>query len=367
MHMERIHDWQTLRPGAFLILALLLALLAACGGQTTPPAGEQPAAADTAVADADAVEEEAETDVIRVGYLPVIIQAPLYVGIERGYFADEGLEFDLSTIRSGNDAVVQLAAGNFDVAMGGANAGLYNAIARGIDFKVVAPMHSESPPLATPLIISADRTDEIQSVADLEGGRVAVHAFGAAIEYWMSEALAQGGLTFDDVELESVLFPNMAAALSNGDIDAAVLTEPLVTINQDQGLVAILSDDYIEGFTATYVYMNEEWRAANPDLARKFMRAYLRACRDLQGDYMTEEMAGIIEQYTEVPAPIVMRSAPAQFDPDGTISVANLEALQEFFMERGHLEYDELLDINSFVDQSLANEVAQELDAETSN
>jgi hypothetical protein len=87
----------------------------------------------------------------------------------------------------------------------------------------------------------------------------------------------------------------------------------------------------------------------------------------LQGDYMTEEMAGIIEQYTEVPAPIVMRSAPAQFDPDGTISVANLEALQEFFMERGHLEYDELLDINSFVDQSLANEVAQELDAETSN
>jgi hypothetical protein len=36
-------------------------------------------------------------------------------------------------------------------------------------------------------------------------------------------------------------------------------------------------------------------------------------------------------------------------------------------MERGHLEYDELLDVNSFVDQSLANEVAQELDAETSN
>jgi hypothetical protein len=94
------------------------------------------------------------------------------------------------------------------------------------------------------------------------------------------------------------------------------------------------------------------------------MRAYLRACRDLQGDYMTEEMAGIIEQYTEVPAPIVMRSAPAQFDPNGTIDVGNLETLQAFFMERGHLEYDEPLDVNTFVDQSLASEVAQELDAE---
>jgi NitT/TauT family transport system substrate-binding protein len=362
--MERIPHWHTRRSGALLALALLLALLAACGGQTTSPAGEQPAAANTAAAEADAVEESADTAVIRIGYLPVIIQAPLYVGIERGYFADEGLTFDLSTIRSGNDAVVQLAAGNFDIAMGGANAGLFNAVARGIDFKIMAPMHSESPPLATPLIISADRVDEIQSVADLEGGRVAVHAFGAAIEYWMHEALAQGDLTFDDVELDTVLFPNMAAALNNGDIDAAVLTEPLVTINTDQELVAVLSDDFIDGFTATYLYMNEEWRTENPDLARKFMRAYLRACRDLQGDYMTEEMAGIIEQYTEVPAPIVMRSAPAQFDPNGTIDVGNLETLQAFFMERGHLEYDEPLDVNTFVDQSLASEVAQELDAE---
>jgi NitT/TauT family transport system substrate-binding protein len=341
------------------LLALLL--LAACGGTTqSDSAGDGAApAADTT----DATTTDAEPVTLRMGYLPNIIQAPLYVGIERGYFAEEGIEFDLETISSGNDAVVQLVAGNFDVAMGGANAGLYNAAERGLDFKIVAPMHSESAPMATPLVISADRADEITSVADLEGKTVAVHAFGAAIEYWMQEALAQGGLTLDDVEMEAVLFPNMPAALQNGDIDAAVLTEPLVTINEQNGLISVLTDDYIDGFTASYVYMNGEWLEANRDVALRFLRAYLRATEDLQGDYMDSETAAIISQYTEIPAPLVEQSSPARFSADGTIPVEDLAALQDYFMEQGRLEYDTLIDITQFVDPDIISEARTDLDA----
>jgi NitT/TauT family transport system substrate-binding protein len=345
----------------WIVTLVLVLLLAACGGTQQAPADEEPAAAEQE----NEEQGETEIDTIRMGYLPVIIQAPLYVGIERGYFADEGIEFDLETIRSGNDAIIQLAAGNFDVAMGGANAGLFNAAERGLDFRIVAPMHSESPPLATPLIISPERVDEFQEVADLRGKRVAVHAFGAAIEYWMQEALAQGDLTMEDVELSEVPFPSMPAALESGDIDAAVMTEPLVTISQQNGLVEILSDDFIDNFYATYVYMNTEWMEQNPDLAHRFMRGYLRACRDLQGDYMNEEIAEIVSQYTEVPADVVQRSVAAQFSPDGSMPVDNLETLQAFFLERGYLEYSEPLDINTFIDTELAAEVAQELDAES--
>jgi NitT/TauT family transport system substrate-binding protein len=336
------------------LVALLLvgAMLAACGNPPSDPAAQEGA-------------PDAEVEVISVGYLPVVIYAPLYVGIERGYFADEGIDFELDTIRSGNDAIIQLGAGNFDIAMGGANAGLFNAINRGLDFKIVAPMHAEEPPVATPLIISANRTDELQEVSDLEGKRVAVHAFGAAIEYWVMEALAQGGLSMEDVQLEEVLFPDMPAALENGAIDAAVLTEPLVTISKDRGLVAVLSDDFIDGFYASYTYMNAAWLEENPDLARRFMRGYLRASRDLQGDYMDEEVAAAIEKYTEVPAEVVLRIPAPVFDPDGSVPIADLETLQRFYQERGHLEYDELLDVSTFVDTDLAADVAAELDAES--
>lgn len=338
-----------------LLLALFLfcSLLAACG--------VAPSAAPEAAEEEDAAED---MEVIRVGYLPVVTYAPLYLGIERGYYAEEGIDFDLSTIRSGNDAIVQLAAGNFDVAMGGANAGLFNAVNRGLDFQIVAPMHGEKPPVATPLIISAGRTDEFEEVADLEGKRVAVHAFGAGIEYWVQEALAQGDLTMDDVELVEVLFPDMPVALESGSIDAAVLTEPLVTISEDKGLVAILADDYINGFYPTYTYMNNDWLSENPDLAHRFMRGYIRASRDLQGDYMDEEVAAAIEKYTEVPADVLMRIAAPIFDPDGDIPIADLETLQRFYQERDQLEYDELLDVSDFVNTELAAAVAAELDAE---
>lgn len=343
------------RLGQGITWICVLLVLVACGGLP----GQPPVVENTPVTGSQTGEAPAT---IRLGYLPNIIYAPLYVGMERGYFTDEGLEMQLDTIRSGNDAVVQLAASNFDVAMGGANAGLYNAVEQGLRFKIVAGMHSESPPVATPLVISAKRTDEIRSVADLKGKRVAVHAFGAAIEYWLAQALAQGGLTFDDVELKAVLFPEMAAALESRSIDAAVLTEPLVTIGKDKELLAVLSDDFVDGFTASYVYMNEDWLTQNPGLARKFLRGYLRACRDLQGDYMNDEIAAMVEKYTQIPAAVTVRSTPAHFSLDGTIPIEDLERLQTFFMERGHLEYTEPLDVQTFVNANLVDEVASELE-----
>lgn len=330
-----------------MLLLLISILLVACS--TTPDA------------DTNSPTDADETT-IRLGYVPVIIFAPIYVGIERGYFAEEGLTIDLTALQSTNDAVIQLAAGNFEVAAAGGNAGVFNAIERGLEFKIVAPMHSEAPPLATPLVISANRTDEIQTIADLAGKRVAINGNGAAIEYWMAQALAQGGLSMDDVEVTAMPFPNMPAALENGSLDAAVISEPLVTINVDNGLLSILSEDYIDGFTATFLFMSQSWSEQNPEAARGFMRAYLHACRDLQGDYMTPEIATIIETYTEVPAPIIERSKLAQYDPNGVVPVEDLQTLQTFFMGRGSLEYEDLLDIDPFVDTDLATEVAAELD-----
>lgn len=346
-----------------LALLLTVSILVACGA--APAQSPSTAAEETVRPDPGATPEVAanrEVQTIRLGYIPVIIFAPLFVGIERGYFADEGLSLDLVPIQSTNDAVVQLAVGDFDVAIIGGNAALFNAINRGLRFQIIAPMHSERPPLATPLVISADRVDEIQSIADLRGKRIAVNGIGAAIEYWVDQALAQGGLSIDEVELTAMRFPDMPAALASGTLDAAVITEPLVTINKDKGVLAVLAEDFINDFTATYVLSNENWLANNPAIARGFMRAYLRACRDLQGDYMNTEIAEMIEKYTEVPAAVIMRSPLSYYKPDGRVPIEDLETLQGFFMRRGLLEYEELLDVNTFVNTDLAAEVVAELD-----
>jgi NitT/TauT family transport system substrate-binding protein len=341
-------------PILAVLAAIILASCGATGAQTTPSAPTGAPAATTA----------AGKTVVRVGYVPVMIYAPLYVGIERGYFDAEGITVESTPVQGGSEPVVQLAAGNFDAALGGAGAGLFNAAARGVKFTIVAPMHSEKPPLTSPLVISAKRSGEIKSVADLKGKKVAINATGAATEYWLAQALAKAGLTIDDVQLTTVAFGQVPAALESGSLDAAILGEPLATINQQQGIVSILSNDFIDGFYATYLYMGDTLLTEKPEVASGFMRAYLRACRDLQGNYMTPEIAAIVEKYTKVPAAVVQKSALPQYDPNGVVPVANLQTLQEYFASRKLLEYTEPLDVKSIVNTELAADAVAQLDTQ---
>ncbi len=174
---------------AFLVLALLLA---GCAAQPAAPdtqaagamsAAPVPAPADAA-AEATAAPAAAVADlpVVRVGHVPVTIYAPLFVAVEKGYFAEEGMHVELLPVEGGTENVVQVAAGNFEVAGGGIGAGMLNAVARGIEFEIVAPLHTERPPLTSPLVVSKKRFDagEITSVADLAGKKVSTNSKGAA-------------------------------------------------------------------------------------------------------------------------------------------------------------------------------------------
>ena len=343
-----------------LMMAPILTLIA-CGNSAAPSGVSTTQAPVATQALVPTQAPAAAQTTVRVGYVPVLVYAPLYVGIERGYFKDEGITIESLPIQGGSEAVVQLAAGNFDAALGGAGAGLFNAAARGVSFAIVAPMHSERPPVSSPLVISAKRVNEIKSIADLKGKKVSINATGAATEYWLAQALAKGGLTMNDIQLTTVPFPQVPAALESGALDAGILGEPLATINQQQGLVAILSNDFIDGFYATYLYMGDSLLKQKPELAAGFMRAYLRACRDMQGNYMTPEIAQIVEKYTKVPAAVVEKAALPQYNADGTIPIDNLETLQTYFRERKLLEYANALDIKSLVNTKIGEDAAKAL------
>jgi NitT/TauT family transport system substrate-binding protein len=309
-----------------------------------------------------ATRAQGKKEVVRTGYVPVLIFAPLYVAVERGYFADEGIDAQLTPVQGGSDSVVQLAAGNFDVAVGGLGAGLFNAASKGLEFRIVGPMHTERPPLASPLVIAKDRVDEIKSVKDLKGKKVAINATGAATEYWVFKALEKAGLTMNDITLVTVPFANVPGALQGRAIDAAILGEPLATLQKDQGTVAVLADDFIDGITVTYLYMGLPILKDRPQVAEGFVRAYLRAARDLQGDgWLNKDTAKIIEKYTKVPADVVVRANRPYYDPNGVIPVNDINALQDYFLKRGELEYKTALDLKPFVDPSLVEKAVQKL------
>ena len=363
------------------ILFFMVALLTACAAPATTPAVAEPSAAEPSTSESSADTEETATEaapseasaaeepaadlpLVRVGHVAVTIYAPLFIAAEKGYFEEEGMRVELLPVEGGTDNVVQVAAGNFDVAGGGIGAGMLNAVARDIDFEIVAPLHTERPPLTSPLVVSKARYDsgEITEVADLAGKKVSTNASGAATEYWLWRALQQGGLDFPDVEVLGVGFREVAPALENGSLDGGILGEPLATLAEDQGLITRLSEDFIEGFTSTVIFYNTEWAAANPELAAGFVKAFIRGARDLNGDawYDPENLA-IIEKYTGVPAEVVARANRSYHDPNGEVPLEDLMELQRFFGDQGQLSYTELIDMGQFINPSYAEAAVEEL------
>ena len=62
----------------------------------------------------------------------------MYLGIEKGYFAEEGIAIEATRFDSSAQMVAPLGTGQLDVAGGSIGAGLFNAMARDVAFKIVA-------------------------------------------------------------------------------------------------------------------------------------------------------------------------------------------------------------------------------------
>jgi NitT/TauT family transport system substrate-binding protein len=299
---------------------------------------------------------------IRVVHVPVLIFAPLYVAIERGYFAQQGLEVELIGTPGGTSSFAVLASGRAEAVIGGLGAALFNAAARGLDFKVVGPVHLERPPVSTPLVVSrkAFESGEIRSVKDLRGKKVSVNVLGSATEFWLYAALLKGGLTINDVQTMAVNFPDVPAALANGAIAAGMLGEPLATLAEDRGQVVRLSEDFINGVQVTAVYFSGDFMRQHPAEAVGFMVAWLRASRDLHGDgYRRDAIARIVEKYTAVPADVVKRARPPYHEPDGRMNFSDFVRLQDYFKKRGMLTYDRPLLPSAYIDTSFVRRALQ--------
>lgn len=345
-----------------LVLVALIALVAAvaCGGDDDDDgnAKETATPAASSQATSGATQAPKEMKDVTIGYIPILIDAPFFVGIEKGYFKAEGINVKLERLAGGADMLVQTAAGNFDIGAGGIGAAVFNAAGASIKekkevpFEIVAPLHYEKPPVTTPIVVSKARYDsgEITKVSDLKGKKVAINARGASTEYWLDRALASGGLAYKDVTLVTVAFQDVAAALQNKSIDGAMLGEPFATQGKDQGLVTVLSDSFVNGDMPTGVYWNREWAKKNPELAAGFLRAFLKAVGDLEnGGWQDASVLAILEKYTQVPADVIKRSNRPYNDPTGKLNLESFKKQEAFFRAQGLLTYDGELDFSLFM------------------
>jgi NitT/TauT family transport system substrate-binding protein len=278
--------------------------------------------------------------VIRLGATLSQSDAPLCVALAKGYFAEQGLDVQISQIDTAAKMMAPLGAGQLEVAAGAPTAGLFNAVGRGIDLKVVASESISAPGYGViAILVRKDLivSGRVKSFKDFKGLTFAEVGQGTAAFVTMSEALRRGGLTYHDVHEVFIGFPEQIAALTNGSIDASTTIEPFATKAIQSGVAVRFSgsDVLIPNGMNSVIFYSGTFIRNQRDAAVKFMVAYIKGLRFCAGALKDGRLSGpnsgelidILTKYTVIHDPAVFRAiVPNAVDVNGRLDLANLRA-----------------------------------------
>src|SRR3954451_23519837 len=325
-------------------------------------------ALDAAHAPADAADQ------VKIGISRTISDAGYYMADAMGFFRDEGIDVSITGFNSAAQMIAPLGTGELDVGGGTVSAGFYNAVGRGILMKIVADQASIKPGYGySSLLVRKDHVDSgrYKSYADLKGMKVAIGAQGTGTASALNEALKKGGHRFKDVEVIDLGYPQHLVAYTNKAIDASITNEPTVTLAVRSGVaVRIAGNDEVYPYQQTAVVLySEEFAQNRPEIAYKFMRAYLKGVRDYNDALRDGHIAGpaaeaviaLLMEYTNLKDPQVYRQlSPNACNPDGNVNVESLKKDLEFFREQNLIEKGNIA-VDDVVAHSFARRVVQEL------
>ena len=239
-----------------LLLAALLFAAAAC----TPQAGSAP--------------EELLKIRLPMGFIPNIQYAPFYVAVEKGYFAEAGIEieFDYSFETNG---IKLVGAGETPFAVVSGEQVLL-AREQGIPVVYVTAWFQDYP-----ITVVAKSDSGIAALTDLAGKQVGLPDLLGASYLGLRALLDQAGIAESDLTLDSIGF-NQVEALAAGREDAVVgyfSNEPIQLRALGYDVVEFRVADYVT-LASNGLIANEATMSEDPELVEKMVGAFLRGLKD---------------------------------------------------------------------------------------
>ncbi|MDQ1323144.1 MAG: hypothetical protein QG587_478 [Chloroflexota bacterium] len=217
-------------PLASATLALTL-VVAACGGSTTSAAPSTAAPSSAPVTPLT----------VGLGYIPNVQFAQFYLADQAGYYADAGLDVTLQN-KIDPDLITLLGQGAVDIGSGDGTS-VIPAVSQGIPVVYTSTIYG-----TFPAVVIARADSGIATATDLRGKRIGIPGRYGTNWVMLQALLKEAGLTVDDVTI--VEFPDFsqAAALQQGQVDAATgfaNNEPIQLRNAGIEPVVLTVDDAV--------------------------------------------------------------------------------------------------------------------------
>ena len=226
---------------------------------------------------------------VRMAHPPLALhELPLLVASERGLFDAEGLKVSHVFMTGGNEAAAALIAGNIDV-LNASFTHPVNLRSKNIPVRFLSAIMS----VRDWGVIVYQRHAALKGLQDLKGMKISVPRRGSDGDGVLRYALKSAGLDPEtDVQLIQIgAFQNHLVALEKGDIDAAMVGEPFLTIGVRDGKGKALFDmlkgdgsDIMRQRVFTSMVVTESFLKDRSDIAQRMVRATTKATALLYSD-----------------------------------------------------------------------------------
>ena len=280
----------------------------------------------------------AQEQTVRVGMVRALSSTATMIAIEKGYFKDLGIRVVVEDIDSSIDALALVAQDRLQVVEGGISAAYFNAIEKNLPVSIA--LDRVSSPLSHKLIVRADLKDKIKAITDLKGRPLASNSRGSITNYEIGKTFEKAGLAYRDADIKFVPFTQMSVAFANKAVDAAFMIQPFASQVVDQGFGFVFADpeDFAPGpMTIAVSFVNTDWAAKSPELAKSFFLASLKGareyCQAYHGGPNRSEVVDIaLRTGVETRRELIDKYPWAARNPDGRVNVASMLDIQKFFV-----------------------------------
>lgn len=273
------------------------------------------------------------TTTVKVGVIPIVDVAPLYLGQQKGFYSKRGLKLSMTTAQGGAAIVPGVVSGQFQFGFSNMTS-LMIAQSQNVPVKAVVNGVASTGVAGKDFgAITVKKGSPIKSAKELEGKKVAVNTLKNINETAVRESVRKAGGDPSKVKFVELAFDQMPAALDGGRIDAAMVVEPALATVKSQGATEIASSlvDVAKDLTVAMYFTSTQYEQKNPDVVKKFQEATAESLA--YADAHPDEVRQAVTTYTRIPAATLAQVTLPKWPAEP--NRASIEALEKLGEQDG--------------------------------
>lgn len=297
-------------------LALLVTLLLTTAGAAA--CGDD--GADTGTGTPD------QPDKVKAGVIAILDVAPIYLGKEKGFFSKRGIDLTLETAQGGSAIAPSVLSGQYQF-------GFSNVVSLLLAKSQNAPLKAVANGVTSTGDPKADfggvvvKDPAITGPKQLEGKKVATNALKNIVDTSVKDIVKKDGGDPNKVTFVELAFPDMAAQLDAGNVQAIFVVEPFLSAAKAKGWKTIASYADVDPKLCVALYFTSQQTAQEkPDLVKRFTEAMNESLAYADGH--PDEVRQVLGTYTqiteEVRKALTLPKWPATINAEAITKLADL-------------------------------------------